>query len=76
MTLVPVKYCTHTVGREPRFSAAIGDLVSVRGADGKSLVVATLESIDGDRVTLRRHGEDVVEDLAASYLVGVYLDSP
>lgn len=72
MSRIPVKQCTLTVGREPRFYAEVGDTVSIRGADGKGMMAATLEAIDGDRVTVRHLHDDETQELPAAEVVGVF----
>lgn len=72
MASIHVKQCTLTEGHAPRFYAEVGDTVSIRGPDGKGLVAATLESIDGDRVTVRHLHDDEVLELAANEVVGVF----
>jgi hypothetical protein len=71
MASIHVKQCTLTEGQEPRFYADLGDTVTIRAKDGSGLVVATLETIVGDRVTVRYlHGDEVVE-MPAAEVVGV-----
>lgn len=71
MSRIPVKQCTLTVGREPKFYAEVGDTVAVRGPNG-SLIAATLEAIQGDNVTVRHQHDDAVQELPAAYVVGVF----
>lgn len=68
MSRIAVKQCTLTVGREPRFYAELGDTVSVRGADGKSLIAATLQAIEGDRVTVKHLHDDESQECALAAL--------
>jgi hypothetical protein len=69
MSRIPVKQCTLTVGHQPKFYAEVGNTVTVR--DGAGLVAATLERIQGDRVTVRRHHDDEIQELPAAEVVGV-----
>lgn len=71
MSRIHVKQSTHTEGRQPRFYAEVGDIVSVRTSNGKGLIAATLEAINGQQVTVRHLHDDTIQDLPAAEVVGV-----
>lgn len=71
MQRVPVKQCTLVVGQQPKFYAEVGDTVMVRGHGGVGLIAATLESINGDKVTVRNLHDEETQELATTELVAV-----
>lgn len=71
MLSIPVKQCTVTHPNEPKYYAEVGDTVSVHGPDAKNLIFATLESIEGERVTVKYFHDEESHDILVAEVVGV-----